>query len=47
MNVEEAEKYAEEGQFGTSSMLPKIDAALSFLKAGKKPQCHHHHHGKG
>ena len=26
---------AEEGQFGTSSMLPKIDAALSFLKAGK------------
>lgn len=36
MSVEEAEKYAEEGQFGTSSMLPKIDAALSFLKAGKK-----------
>ena len=34
-SVEEAEKYAEEGQFGTSSMLPKIDAALSFLKAGK------------
>lgn len=35
MSVEEVEKYAEEGQFGTSSMLPKIDAALSFLKAGK------------
>lgn len=35
MSVEEAEKYAGEGQFGTSSMLPKIDAALSFLKAGK------------
>ena len=35
MSVEEAEKYAEEGQFGASSMLPKIDAALSFLKAGK------------
>ncbi len=35
LSVEEAEKYAEEGQFGTSSMLPKIDAALSFLKAGK------------
>ena len=35
MSVEEAEKYADEGQFGTSSMLPKIDAALSFLKAGK------------
>ena len=35
MTVAEAEKYAEEGQFGTSSMLPKIDAALSFLKAGK------------
>ncbi|MFR5733728.1 MAG: hypothetical protein ACLUD2_19210 [Clostridium sp.] len=38
MSVEEAEKYAEEGQFGTSSMLPKIDAALSFLKAGQKPR---------
>lgn len=35
MIVAEAEKYAEEGQFGTSSMLPKINAALSFLKAGK------------
>ena len=35
MTVAEAEKYAEEGQFGTSSMLPKINAALSFLKAGK------------
>lgn len=35
MTAAAAEKYAEEGQFGTSSMLPKIDAALSFLKAGK------------
>lgn len=35
MIVAEAEKYAEEGQFGTSSMLPKINAALSFLNAGK------------
>ena len=35
MSVEEAEKYAAEGQFGASTMLPKIDAAISFIKAGK------------
>ena len=35
MTVEEAEKYAAEGQFGVSSMLPKIDAAISFICAGK------------
>ena len=35
MTVEEAEKYAAEGQFGVSSMLPKIVAAISFICAGK------------
>ena len=35
MSVEEAEKYAAEGQFGASTMLPKIDAAISFIEAGK------------
>ena len=35
MTVWEAEKYAAEGQFGVSSMLPKIDAAISFICAGK------------
>ena len=35
MSVEEAEKYAAEDQFGASTMLPKIDAAISFIKAGK------------
>ena len=35
LTVEEAEKYAAEGQFGETSMLPKIDAAVSFIKSGK------------
>ncbi len=35
MSVEEAEKYAAEGQFGASTMLPKIEAAISFIKSGK------------
>ena len=35
MTVEEGEKYAAEGQCGVSSMLPKIDAAISFICAGK------------
>jgi len=35
MTVQEAETYREEGHFGESSMLPKIDASLAFIKAGK------------
>lgn len=35
MSVEDAEKYAAEGQFGASTMLPKIEAAISFIKSGK------------
>ena len=35
LTVEDAEKYAAEGQFGETSMLPKIDAAVSFIKSGK------------
>lgn len=34
MTVAEAEKYMAEGQFGATSMLPKIEAAVSFIKAG-------------
>ena len=32
MSVAEAEKYIEEGHFARGSMLPKIQAALSFVK---------------
>lgn len=34
MTVAEAEKYIEEGHFAKGSMLPKIQAAILFLKAG-------------
>lgn len=33
MNVEAAEQYIREGHFGETNMLPKIEAAISFLKA--------------
>lgn len=38
MTIEEAEKYMEEGQFAPGSMLPKVQAAVSFArsKAGRK-----------
>ncbi len=35
MTVAEAEKYCREGHFEASSMLPKIEASVSFIKAGK------------
>lgn len=35
MTVAEAEGYISQGHFGSASMLPKIDAAVSFIKAGK------------
>lgn len=35
MTVQEAEAYRQEGHFAESSMLPKIDASLAFIKAGK------------
>lgn len=34
MTVKEAEKYIEAGQFAAGSMLPKVEAALSFVKSG-------------
>ena len=34
MTVGEAEKYIEEGQFAPGSMLPKVQAAMSFVKSG-------------
>jgi len=36
MTVQEAELYIEEGHFAPGSMLPKIQAALEFLRAGGK-----------
>ncbi len=33
MTVSEAKKYMEEGQFGETNMLPKIQAAISYLEA--------------
>lgn len=34
MTLEEAKRYCEEGQFAPGSMLPKVEAAISFVKAG-------------
>lgn len=31
MNVAEAKKYIEEGQFEKGTMLPKIEAAIAYL----------------
>ena len=36
LNVKEAEKYLNGGQFGKGSMAPKIEAAIDFLKYGGK-----------
>ena len=36
MTVDEAEKYCGEGHFAPGSMLPKVQAAMSFAKAGGK-----------
>ena len=34
MTAEEAERYITEGHFAPGSMLPKVEAALSFVKSG-------------
>ena len=34
MSVSEAERYIEEGHFAPGSMLPKVQAALAFVKSG-------------
>lgn len=36
MNLEEAQKYIEEGHFAPGSMLPKVQAAMNFAQAGGK-----------
>jgi carbamate kinase len=36
LSVDECKKYAKEGQFGSGSMGPKIQAAINFLEAGGK-----------
>ena len=35
LSAEEAQKYIDEGQFAAGSMLPKIEAGLSFLSKGE------------
>ncbi|GAB6189336.1 carbamate kinase [Marinitoga arctica] len=37
ITIEEAEKYIEEGHFAKGSMLPKIEACISFVKNSGKP----------
>ncbi len=36
MNLEEAQKYIDEGQFAPGSMLPKVQAATGFVATGGK-----------
>lgn len=33
LSLEEAAKYCEEGQFGSGSMLPKVEACMKFVRA--------------
>ena len=35
LTIEQAEQYAQQGQFGAGSMEPKINAAIGFVKANK------------
>ena len=35
LSAKDADKYMEDGQFGSDTMAPKIQAALSFLRSGK------------
>lgn len=35
ISIEEAEKYCQEGHFAPGSMLPKVKAAIEFVKGGK------------
>ena len=32
MTLEEADRYIEEGQFAPGSMLPKVEAAMKFVR---------------
>lgn len=34
LSVENAERYIQEGQFGKGSMLPKVQAAIEFVRSG-------------
>lgn len=36
MNLEEAQKYIDEGHFAPGSMLPKVQAAMNFARTGGK-----------
>lgn len=36
INIDEASRYIDEGQFAPGSMLPKVIAAMKFVESGKK-----------
>ena len=36
MNLQEARQYIAEGQFGEGDMLPKIEAAVSYLSSNRE-----------
>lgn len=36
MNAEEAKTYIQEGEFEETTMLPKIEAAISYLESNPK-----------
>lgn len=38
LTISQANKYIEEGQFGSGSMLPKVQAAINFVTSGKNKQ---------
>ena len=38
MTVDEAERYIAEGQFAAGSMLPKVSAAVRFVRGGRDRQ---------
>lgn len=38
LDVRTAERYAAEGHFGAGSMLPKVQAAIDFVRSGRDRQ---------
>lgn len=36
LTIKDAEKYIEQGQFAPGSMLPKVQAAIKFVKSSSK-----------
>ena len=45
LNLAQAAQYVREGQFGVGSMLPKVEAAMKFVRANPDKRGHHHQSG--